>query len=485
MNILAVDVGGTHVKVMVTGNSVVRKVVSGPRMTAADMVDAVKKLTADWTYDAVSVGYPGPVAHGVPVKEPVNLGPGWVGFDFEAAFGCPVKVINDAAMQALGSAQGGRMMFLGLGTGLGSAMVVDGRVEPLELAHLPYKDKKTYEDAVGLRGLERVGKKKWRRQVNTVIEELSAALQPDYVVIGGGNAKLLDVLPPNVRLGDNANAFYGGFALWSPPAGAAFPPAPVRVAGERRVLESNEALFQAAASEVSQRAIDAVHAHGRFTVALSGGSTPRGLYKLLATDPAWRDQLPWPNMHFFWGDERHVPPEHADSNFRMANEAMLSVAPVPAANIHRIKGEAASTADAARGYEGELREVFGLPDGEVPRFDLILLGLGPEGHTASLFPGTRALTENHRLVVSNWVGKLFADRITLTPPVLNKAACVMFIVTGPDKATALKGILEGPYEPDQLPAQLVNPTDGRLLWLLDRAAAHELLPQKKPRRPKS
>jgi len=156
MNILAVDVGGTHVKVMVTGQTVERKVVSGPTMTAADMVDAVKKMTADWMYDAVSIGYPGPVAHGAPVKEPANLGPGWVGFDFAAAFGRPVKIINDAAMQALGSDQGGRMLFLGLGTGLGSAMVVDGRVEPLELAHLPYKDKLTYEDLVGLRGQERL-----------------------------------------------------------------------------------------------------------------------------------------------------------------------------------------------------------------------------------------------------------------------------------------------------------------------------------------
>ena len=474
MHVLAVDVGGTHVKVLVTGESVERKVDSGPSMTAADMVAAVKKLTVDWTYDAVSIGYPGPVVHDVIVKEPANLGRGWVGFDFAAAFGRPVKLINDAAMQALGSDQGGRMLFLGLGTGLGSAMVVDGRVEPLELAHLPYKDKLSYEDAVGLRGLERLGKKKWRRQVNTVIEELSAALQPDYVVIGGGNAKLLDELPPNVRLGMNENAFRGGFVMWSAPAGAPFAPPPVRVGGERRVVDSKDALSQAAASEFFLRAIDAVGANGRFTVALSGGSTPRGLYALLATDAAWRDQLPWARMHFFWGDERHVPPEHAESNFRMADKALLSVAPVPPANIHRINGEAASAADAASEYEDLLREVFELAEGEVPRFDLILLGLGAEGHTASLFPGTRALTENRRLVVSNWVGKLFADRITLTLPVLNNAACLMFIVSGEDKATALKAIFEGPYEPDQLPAQLINPTDGRLVWLLDRAAALEL-----------
>jgi 6-phosphogluconolactonase len=471
MKVLAVDVGGTHVKVLVSGESVERKADSGPSMTAADMVDAVKKMTADWRYDAVSIGYPGPVVHDVPVKEPANLGPGWTGFDFAAAFGRPVKIINDAAMQALGSDQGGRMLFLGLGTGLGAAMVVDGRVEPLELAHLPYKDRRSYEDAVGLRALERLGKKKWRRDVYTMLQELRAALLPDYIVVGGGNAKLLTELPPNVRLGDNTNAFRGAFAMWSAPSAEPFAPPPVRVAGERRVVDSTDALFQAAASEFFLRAIDAVEANGRFTVALSGGSTPRGLYKLLATDPARRDQLPWARMHFFWGDERHVPPEHADSNFRMADETLLSVAPVPPANIHRIHGEAASAADAASEYEDELREVFELAEGQWPRFDLILLGLGAEGHTASLFPGTRALAENRQLVVSNWIGKLFADRITLTPPVLNNAACVMFIVSGADKATALKAILEGPYEPDQLPAQLINPTNGRLLWLLDRAAA--------------
>ena len=246
------------------------------------------------------------------------------------------------------------------------------------------------------------------------------------------------------------------------------------VVGERLVVESREALYVAAASQFFLQAIAAVDTHGRFTVALSGGSTPRGMYELLATDPTWRAQLPWERIHFFWGDERYVPPDHADSNFRMANEVLLSVAPVPAENIHRIYGETASPADAASQYEHELRQVFEITQGQLPRFDLVLLGLGSEGHTASLFPGTRALAENQRLVVSNWVGKLFADRITLTPPVLNNAACVLFIVSGEDKATALKAIVEGPYEPDQLPAQLINPTDGRLLWLLDQAAAHEL-----------
>jgi polyphosphate glucokinase len=214
MNILAVDVGGTHVKVMASEQREERKVVSGPSMTAAQMVDAVKKLSADWQYDAVSIGYPGPVVHGAPMKEPANLGPGWVGFDFQGALGKPVKVLNDAAMQALGSYEGGRMLFLGLGTGLGTAMVVDGIVEPMELAHLPYKKKQTYEDYVGLRGLKRLGKKKWRKEVLAVIAELSAALEPEYVVLGGGNARLLKELPPNVRMGDNANAFVGGFRLW-------------------------------------------------------------------------------------------------------------------------------------------------------------------------------------------------------------------------------------------------------------------------------
>jgi polyphosphate glucokinase len=215
MRILAVDVGGTHVKVLVSGETEPRKVDSGPDLTPQRMVEAVKPLTADWAYDVVSVGYPGPVVHNAPFKEPVNLAPGWVCFDFDAAFGRPTRVINDAAMQALGSYDGGRMLFLGLGTGLGSAMIVDGSVAPMELAHLPYKNTLTYEDYVGLRGLKRLGKKKWRKEVVAVIQEMSAALQPDYIVIGGGNAKLLKELPPNVRLGENANAFEGGFRLWS------------------------------------------------------------------------------------------------------------------------------------------------------------------------------------------------------------------------------------------------------------------------------
>ena len=225
MNILAIDVGGTHVKVLATGQTEERKVVSGPTMTAAGMVEAVKAMTGDWTYEAVSLGYPGPVVHEMPFKEPTNLGPGWVGFDYAAAFGRPTKIINDAAMQALGSYDGGRMLFLGLGTGLGSAMVVDGAVQPMELAHLPFTKNRTYEEMVGLAALLRLGKKKWRRKVNAVVAELSTALEPDYVILGGGNAKLLKELPPNARLGDNANAFRGGFRMWDTPGDPAKPAA--------------------------------------------------------------------------------------------------------------------------------------------------------------------------------------------------------------------------------------------------------------------
>jgi glucose-6-phosphate isomerase len=213
MNVLVVDVGGTHVKLLASGQTERRRFVSGPTLTAERMVAGVKELAADWTYDVVAIGYPGPVLHGRPVAEPHNLVPGWVGFDYQSAFGCPVKVINDAAMQALGSYRGGKMLFLGLGTGLGSTLVVEGMVEPMELGHLPYR-KGTYEDYIGRRGLERVGKKKWRRYVADVVGRLIAALQPDDVVLGGGNVKKLDALPPRCRTGDNANAFQGGFRLW-------------------------------------------------------------------------------------------------------------------------------------------------------------------------------------------------------------------------------------------------------------------------------
>jgi polyphosphate glucokinase len=220
VNVLVVDIGGTNVKILATGQDKPRRFPSGPTLTAKEMVAGVKKLAQGWKYDAVSIGYPGLVIHGRPVSEPRNLGKGWVGFDYRAAFGKPVTIINDAAMQALGSYKGGKMLFLGLGTGLGSTLIADGIVEPMELAHLPYR-KGTYEDYVGLRGLEKRGKKKWRRQVEDVVARLSAALEPDDIVIGGGNAKRLKGLPPKSRLGDNANAFLGGFRLWEDKKGKA------------------------------------------------------------------------------------------------------------------------------------------------------------------------------------------------------------------------------------------------------------------------
>jgi polyphosphate glucokinase len=215
MNVLVVDVGGTNVKILATGQAEPRKFPSGPTLTPKRMVAGVKKLAGNWKYDVVSIGYPGPILGGRPVSEPFNLGPGWVGFNFQAAFGRPVKVINDAAMQALGSYQRGKMLFLGLGTGLGSTMIVDGIVEPAELGHLPYKSRKrTYEDYVGLRGLKRMGRKRWEQHVVELIERLIAALEPDDVVLGGGNVKQLKTLPAGCRAGDNANAFLGGFRLW-------------------------------------------------------------------------------------------------------------------------------------------------------------------------------------------------------------------------------------------------------------------------------
>lgn len=220
MNVLAVDIGGNNVKILATGQKEPRKFSSGPKLTPKEMVAGVKKLARGWKYDAVSVGYPGVVVHGRPVWEPYNLGKGWVGFDYGAAFGKPVKVVNDAAMQALGSYKGGRMLFLGLGTGLGSTVIADGVVEPMELAHLPYR-KGTYEDYVGKRGLEKRGKKKWRRDVADVVAKLTAALEPDEVVLGGGNARKLKKLPPHSRLGNNANAFLGGFRLWEGKKGKA------------------------------------------------------------------------------------------------------------------------------------------------------------------------------------------------------------------------------------------------------------------------
>lgn len=216
MNVLVLDVGGTHVKMLATGHKTRLEFPSGPDMTPKKMVSEVKKMVkkAGWKYDVISMGYPGPVLHYRPVAEPHNLAEGWVGYKFRNAFGRPIKIINDAAMQAVGSYSGGRMLFLGLGTGLGTALIVDSVLEPMELAHLPYKKGRTYEDYVGLKGLKRLGRKKWRKNVAEVVQLLRAATQADYVVVGGGNARLLKKLPPNTKLGDNNNAFRGGFRLW-------------------------------------------------------------------------------------------------------------------------------------------------------------------------------------------------------------------------------------------------------------------------------
>jgi polyphosphate glucokinase len=213
LEILTIDIGGSHVKVMTGRQRVKREFESGPLLSAKDMVRKVKDLTKDWAYDAISIGFPGPVVGNRPLKEPHNLGGGWQGFDFGKAFGCPTKVINDALMQALGGYEGGRMLFLGLGTGLGSAMIIDGVLEPMELGHLPYR-KKTFEDYVGAAGLKNLGLKKWRRRVADVVNDLAAALEPEYIVLGGGNVEKIDELPPKTRRGDNENAFEGGFRLW-------------------------------------------------------------------------------------------------------------------------------------------------------------------------------------------------------------------------------------------------------------------------------
>jgi polyphosphate glucokinase len=213
MNVLVVDIGGTHVKVLATGQKQSREFPSGPKLTPRQMVARVKKLASDWKYNAISIGYPGVVMGNRPVADPYNLGQGWAGFDFEAAFTRPVKVINDAAMQALGSYKHGKMLFLGLGTGLGSAMVADGIVEPMELGHLPYR-RRTFEDYVGIAGRARLGQRKWEQAVKDVIARLIAALEPEEVVLGGGNVKNLKKLPPGCRAGDNSNAFVGGFRVW-------------------------------------------------------------------------------------------------------------------------------------------------------------------------------------------------------------------------------------------------------------------------------
>ncbi len=240
------------------------------------------------------------------------------------------------------------------------------------------------------------------------------------------------------------------------------------------IVADTEELSRVAAVEFVHRAQDAVQAKGIFTVVLSGGSTPKSLYTLLADDVTLRAAVPWDKVHFFWGDERHVPPDHPDSNYRMAHEALLSKVLVPAANVQRIKSEYPEAHRAADEYDQRLREFFAVTVGHFPQFDLLLLGMGPDGHTASLFPGTVALHERTRLVVANRVEKFNTDRITLTPPVLNNAAHIIFLVGGEEKAETLRAVLQGEQQPERFPAQLISPTQGTLLWLVDRSAARLL-----------
>lgn len=239
---------------------------------------------------------------------------------------------------------------------------------------------------------------------------------------------------------------------------------------EVRVCANAAELARVAADEISFRVRRTLRERDRFTWALSGGSTPRGLYRLLASDP-YRERLPWQAIHFFWGDERHVPPDHPQSNYRMAREALLDAVAVPPENIHRIAAEEPDAQRAAAQYEAELRAFFALAPGDWPRFDLVLLGLGKDGHTASLFPGSAAVRERERLVVAPWVEAQQAFRITLTPPVLSHARRTLFLVSGAEKAAALRAVIEGEREPDRYPAQAV---EGNRLWLVDRAAARLL-----------
>lgn len=240
-----------------------------------------------------------------------------------------------------------------------------------------------------------------------------------------------------------------------------------------RILADPEEIARTAAVEFISRALESVRAKGLFTIVLSGGSTPKGLYSLLASEgkSGSHPQLPWDKIHFFWGDERHVPPDHADSNYRMAYETLLSKVAVPPDNVHRIKAENPDADKAAEDYEQELRRFFRLEPKQLPQFDMILLGMGPDGHTASLFPGTEVIYESQRLVAASWVEKLKTYRITLTPPVINNADRVIFLVSGGEKAEVLQSVLQGGYQPKRFPSQIIHPTNGRLLWLVDQSAA--------------
>jgi 6-phosphogluconolactonase len=246
----------------------------------------------------------------------------------------------------------------------------------------------------------------------------------------------------------------------------------VSAAVDLRRLNTPQELFQAAAEEVAGAATEAVKQRGQFTIALSGGSTPRNLYTLIAANAA--SALPWTKMFFFWGDERHVPPTDSESNYRMAQETLLSKVPIPPANIFRVPSENPDAEAVAESYEQTLRKFFHTEAGNIPRFDLILLGMGPDGHTASLFPESAALQEKSRLVVANWVEKLKASRITFTLPLLNAARRVAFLISGTDKATVLREVLEGKASGEKYPSKLVQPSDGKLIWFVDRAAASEL-----------
>jgi len=241
---------------------------------------------------------------------------------------------------------------------------------------------------------------------------------------------------------------------------------------EIRVVPDTVSLFQAGAKEFVSQADLAIKAQGRFTVALSGGSTPRGMFSLLAA--SYRDRLPWDKVYFFWSDERHVPPDSSESNYRMAYDSLLSNVPVPQVNIFRIPAEKSDAREVALEYEETVRRFFQVPQGAFPQFDLILLGMGPDGHTASLFPESSAVHEEDRLVVSNWVEKLKTDRITFTAPLINQAKTVMFLIAGSDKAQALREVMEGNQSPDLYPSKLIHPLSGRCIWLVDQAAAASL-----------
>ena len=243
---------------------------------------------------------------------------------------------------------------------------------------------------------------------------------------------------------------------------------------EIQIVENGEAVSRIAAEMLTDMVTEKLVSKESFTVALSGGSTPKNMFAILANDAALCDRMPWDRVHFFWGDERHVPPDHTDSNFRMTNEAMLSRVPVPSDNIHRIQAENPDAGQAAEDYEQELQRFFKLEAGQLPIFDCVFLGMGPDGHTASLFPGTKALHERQRLVVSNWVDKFQTYRITLTTPVLNHADVVIFLVSGEEKAEPLRQVLEGEKQTERFPSQLIEPTHGKLLWLVDQAAANRL-----------